>query len=281
MAILKNRSKIDSSFELTSFFLLKTKRVLTISLVLFSLISMSKSVAINTHISSLSLEIIGKSADFYNRVYQFFSHYFNNSAKIIRNMQIKAKENAQLKLKITELETMLTIQKHLEIENTTLKQMLSLIHPDNHTYVTARLIAINNNVFNKSAIIRAGANQDVALDQIVVGNKNLLGKIIQVGNNYSKVMLTSDLNSRIPVVTSISRTKAILAGDGNKTHLLYLPKDNHVEIGEQIITSGDGDIYPADILVGEIVNFTDEKVIVDSQNDLSTLDYVTIYSKPI
>ena len=91
-------------------------------------------------------------------------------------------------------------------------------------------------------------------------------------------MLLNDPNSRVPVITSTSRERGILAKQGDNMLLIYLSEDHKVEIGELIYTSGDGKIYPYGLLVGKIYKIDNDGIFVKLSANLNNLDFVTVQS---
>jgi rod shape-determining protein MreC len=104
----------------------------------------------------------------------------------------------------------------------------------------------------------------------------LVGRIAEVGDRASRVLLLTDLNSRIPVTLQGSHERAILAGDNSPRPLLaYLAPNAKPEVGERVVTSGDGGVFPPGIPVGVIVSVGGQ-VRVATSSDLSVIDYVKI-----
>ena len=91
-------------------------------------------------------------------------------------------------------------------------------------------------------------------------------------------MLLSDPHSRVPVVTSSSREKGILAKQGDNMLLIYLPEEHNVKPGELLYTSGDGKVYPYGLLVGKVDKVTDDGVFVELSASLNKIEFVAITS---
>ncbi len=127
-----------------------------------------------------------------------------------------------------------------------------------------------------SVIIDRGKFQGVSPNLPVVTSSGVMGRTFRAGLNFSSVLLLSDPNSRIPVVSSESRVKGILSGQGYQKPLalLYVHQNSALDRGELLVTSGLAGIYPkglpvarvADVLRSEISLF----LIVDA---LPLVDY--------
>jgi rod shape-determining protein MreC len=187
-----------------------------------------------------------------------------------------AKKNIELQLEIARLRHLQNNLDSISAENIALKDLLMVAKEEEFEYVTAKLLSVSFNPFSKTALISAGQKYGIEVDQIVVNAQGLVGKVTEVSSNYAKVMLISDVNSRIPVTASSSREKGILAGSGDKSRMLYLPDNHLMQEDERIITSGHGNIYPAGILVGYVSKITGNEVIINNAADLSKTEFVQI-----
>ena len=110
----------------------------------------------------------------------------------------------------------------------------------------------------------------------VLDGKNFIGKIVDVNYFSSRVLLISDLNSKIPVIVEPHGYHAILSGRGKKDHILeYLPENNLIENGDKIFTSGKEGIFSPGIPIGAI-KVAQNKIQVDLFSDLNQITYVNI-----
>jgi rod shape-determining protein MreC len=126
-------------------------------------------------------------------------------------------------------------------------------------------------------LINAGERDGVRKNQIVINQQGVVGRIIETGEKTARILLLTDLNSKIPVITSESRERCIAAGDNSEViKILYLPGDNKVKVGEQVFTSGDGDMFPADLQVGTIYAMTDKAFYIKPSVEWSRLGYVQV-----
>ena len=146
----------------------------------------------------------------------------------------------------------------LQHENKELRSLLNFPQVKNKVFTTSRIIAISSGPFYQGALIEGGMDQGLVNGNVVVSSQGLLGRIDKIGKNFSSVLLVTDLNSRIPVIVKSSKIKAILAGDNSeKAYLFYTPQNAQIKVGEEIITSGHGGVYPYGIPVGKVSGFYD------------------------
>ena len=166
----------------------------------------------------------------------------------------------------------------LEAENRSLRDLVNLAEVDRKSYVSARVIADPGGPFVHSVIVWAGSRNGIKEGQSVVTGKGLVGRVSDAGVKASRVILLTDLNSRVPVVIERSRQRAIVAGDNTEQpKLIYLPDGASVEPGDRLVTSGHGGIYIPGLPVGVVEKvMTDGTVRVNPLADLRKLEYVQV-----
>jgi rod shape-determining protein MreC len=128
--------------------------------------------------------------------------------------------------------------------------------------VTARLVLDAGGPFRRTLLANAGVDHGVKRGYAAVNENGLVGRVVSVGRRSSRVLLLDDYNSRVPVVGQLSRVRAIVEGDNSNAPTLQgvlrlgAPRlENVIGVqppleGEPVVTSGDGGLYPAGLLVG-------------------------------
>ncbi|MDE2466233.1 MAG: rod shape-determining protein MreC [Alphaproteobacteria bacterium] len=163
-------------------------------------------------------------------------------------------------------------------------QMLLHVVPDPAVNaVTARVIGDAARPFVKTMILDAGTRNGVHPGEAVVAPSGMVGRIYVTGQRTSWVILLTDLNSRVPVRTVKGNVHAILTGDNTPTPLLDTVSDPaRLKGGDQVVTSGDGGLLPANLPVGVVVK-DGEVMRVVLFADPATTDNVSIvdYRQPI
>ena len=140
-------------------------------------------------------------------------------------------------------------------ENLRLKQLIDERNINSEKYLLAKVLLDQQSPFLKSMIINKGYKHGVRLGVAVKDQSYYVGKIINVNLLTSRILLASDLNSKIPVVVEPGGVNAILSGNGNNNFadLEFLPKLNDIKEGAIVYTSGiDGIIAPA-IPIGKVI----------------------------
>jgi rod shape-determining protein MreC len=166
---------------------------------------------------------------------------------------------------------------NLAADNQQLRSLLKAVPENALSYVTARVIANSGGAFVRMILINAGSGDRVARGQAAMTGEGLVGRLTEVGDRASRVLLITDLNSRIPVTIENSRTAAVLAGDNSeRPRLMYLPSADAVKIGDRIVTSGEGGVFPPGVPIGIVSAIDGGGPRVEPYVELSQLGYVLV-----
>jgi len=186
-------------------------------------------------------------------------------------------ENAKLKQQNARLIQWQTVARKLQSENAALQQLLGVVHDKSAKYVSARVIAGSGGAFSNMLIVNAGLNNGVHKGHAVVSDRGIIGRVSQVSNRSARVLLLTDINSRVPVLIESNRTRAIMAGGNtSRTKLIHLPPGARVTPSDRIVTSGHGGAFPPGLPVGVVASVTDGGINVQLFADYSRLEYVRI-----
>ena len=118
---------------------------------------------------------------------------------------------------------------------------------------------------------------DVRKGQVVLSNRGVVGRIEQVGKLYSKIILITDINSKIPVMVERTRVRGILTGDNTPTpKMVFIPLEAELTVGDRIVTSGVAGTFPAGLPVGKISSIEKNNVKIKTFTNLERLEYVKI-----
>jgi rod shape-determining protein MreC len=170
-----------------------------------------------------------------------------------------------------------SIARDMKAENDSLRMLMNTVSISKNNYITARIVTDMSGPYVRSSLIGGGAEQGIKKDQAVISEQGLLGRIIEAGNNSSRVLLLSDINSRIPVMSESSHEKTILVGNNNELpSLSYAATDSAIKVGERIITSGDGGIFPRGIAVGVVTKIEKNIISVQPFVDAASIEYVSV-----
>ena len=145
------------------------------------------------------------------------------------------------------------------------------------THVTGLVLADSGSPFRQSVLLNVGLRDGIRDGWATMDGVGLVGRISGVGDQTSRVILLTDSNSRIPVMVQPSGQKAILSGDNSGAPVLeFLEKPDLVRPGDRVVTSGDGSVFPADLLVGEVAQSPDRRLRVRLAADYARLEFLRV-----
>lgn len=186
-------------------------------------------------------------------------------------------ENALLKAENARLNSLEADVRILRAENRYLRKVLNVVPEPMERSLTARVIGDASGVYNHSLLINAGLEEGVVGGMVALSNRGVVGRVVSVEDHSARVLLMTDINSRIPAITEFSRERGIITGaNGDLVKMNYLPEDSRVKIGEQILTSGDGVFFPVGMGIGMVENIVDNEVWVRPFYDKQRLEYVVL-----
>ena len=186
-------------------------------------------------------------------------------------------ENRTLREQVVRLEQWQEAARRLDAENQQLRGLLNFPVDPQTRQVTGRVIGDSGGSFVRSILVAVGAERGVAKGQAAMTGEGLVGRVSEVGERSARVLLITDLNSRIPVVVESTRDRAVLAGDNTvRPRLLYLSPDARLSPGDRVLTSGHGGALPAGLPVGVIADVGERGVLVQPYVDWARLDYVRL-----
>ena len=172
-------------------------------------------------------------------------------------------ENKRLKLENAELKNWQLQALKMDVEQKKLKELLNYIPPPKTTFVTAEVLSDNGSRFSRSLIVSAGRDQGVLKGDLAMTPAGVLGRIVEVGKNMSRLMLLTDYASRIPVRVGENQILGILTGDGStRPKVISLPADKTVSVGDVVFSSGQMGVYPTGLGIGVVESINDGDIKV-------------------
>ena len=205
---------------------------------------------------------IAATGNLINYVYRLIDLYQENAALEEENIRLLHWQQAALTL---------------ATENAQLHSLLKLAPEAALSYVTARVIADSGGAYVRNLMVNAGSDAGVVRGQAAITGTGLVGRVVEVGTRAARILLVTDLNSHIPVVIERSLQRAILSGDNSERPLLqYLDPASAMTVGDRIITSGEGGVFPPNLPVGVVAALDGEVPRVDPYVELSQVEYLRI-----
>lgn len=172
--------------------------------------------------------------------------------------------------------------RELERKLADLEALTRTVRESRIDFVTSRVIADSSGAFVRSVMIDVGEAQNVRAGYPVINAEGLVGRVIEAGPSSARVLLSTDLNSRIPVVVGKHGVRAVLVGDnGPEPRLLFLPPDAKIAKGDEVATSGTGGLFPRGLRIGTLTgDLSAPRVKVRAS--LEELEYLSVlfYDNP-
>ncbi len=203
-----------------------------------------------------------------------------SSAQSVTSFFVVRAENERLRTENERLLRWMLMAQQLEVENATLRAQLDFVSEITPRSIAARVVADPGGSFFHSLLINAGARNFVRRGQAVVSSGGLVGRIAEVGERSARVLLLTDLNSRIPAIVESTGDRVIATGNNTPwPELTYLPPNSPVSPGDRVLTSGHGGVFPPGLAIGFVAEASDSRVTVQPAvsltdvNDARILDY--------
>ena len=224
-----------------------------------------KTSSVATDIVSPVLDVLVVPAKALANIYD----YFKELQKIRDDNRRLREENRQL-LQLRDR------ARALDIENRLLAGLLNYTPPPESTFITARVIAEEGDAFSHSLIAYTG-DFPVKKGQVAVSDKGVVGRVDKVGSMYSKILLITDINSKIPVMVERTRVRGILSGDNSIwPKMVFIPLSAELTVGDRIVTSGVAGVFPPGLPVGKISSIEKNSVKIKPFTNLERLEYIKI-----
>ncbi|WP_415277958.1 rod shape-determining protein MreC [Candidatus Pelagibacter sp. Uisw_094] len=189
------------------------------------------------------------------------------------------KKNEKIKFELEILKAKDLSNEFIILENQRLKSIVDdyLVKSDT---IIAKVLSDKGSPFLRSIIINKGSKHKINLGMVVMDGAYLVGKVVEVNYLSSRVLLLSDLNSKIPVIVEPNAVFSILSGTGKNYGIIqYSKKYDDIKSESVIYTSGAGNLFKAGIPIGKINdNFLNDEKNVEFFSDFSQLRFVKVLS---
>lgn len=224
-------------------------------------------------------EIAGDTAAPALSVLQFPAKIASDIVSWSENIIFLYRENKELRAENELLKTWHVAAERLTAENERLRSLLGMKSITAAPVASARVVGQSSSNFVRSVIVNAGTDDNVEQNNTVLDQTGVVGRVMTAGKHTSRVLLLTDLNSRVPVKVLPSEVNAILAGDNSGTpSLIFIPGGVTFNVGDWIVTTGHGGVFPPDLPIGRISSLPQgAPPRVALTTDYSRLDMVRIY----
>ncbi len=186
-------------------------------------------------------------------------------------------QNQQLRDELQQMKAWKEAALQLEQKNARLLDLNKVRLDPRLTHVTGVVLADSGSPFRQSVLLNVGARDGIRDGWATMDGIGLVGRISGVGSRSSRVILLTDSNSRVPVTVQPSGQRAILSGDNSQLPPLdFLEDADAVQAGDRVVTSGDGEVFPAGLLVGQVARGTDGRLRVVLAADYQRLEFLRV-----
>ena len=162
-------------------------------------------------------------------------------------------QNQELRNELQKMRSWREAALQLEQENARLLDLNKVKLNPKLNYVSGKILVDSGNIFRQSAIINLGSLDGIVEGWAAMDGLGLVGRISGVGKKTSRVLFLTDTSSNVPVLIKPSNQRAILSGDNSiQPNLLFIENNKKIQPGDRILTSGDGGVFPANLLIGQV-----------------------------
>lgn len=194
-----------------------------------------------------------------------------------QSYQRLAQQNVDLRRELQDMKSWREAAIQLDQENARLRDLINVQLDPQLTRITGVVMADSGSPFRQSVLLNVGARDGILDGWPAMDGIGLVGRISGVGDETSRVILVTDTSSQIPVTIQPSGQRAILSGDNTINPLLQFIEDpDLVKPGDRVVTSGDGGVFPANLLIGQLARGTDGRMRARLSADLERLEFLRV-----
>tara|TARA_R110002073_G_scaffold69054_1_gene171297 strand:- start:7327 stop:8286 length:960 start_codon:yes stop_codon:yes gene_type:complete len=189
-----------------------------------------------------------------------------------------ADENAELRQQLVEARYWEDLAYRQRDRIEVYEAALDIDTPATRDRIGAWTVADPEGPFVRARLIGRGRDAGIDDGYPVINLYGLVGRVFESGRRSARILLLTDLNSRIPVMADRSNARAILIGDNTAfPRLDYVGRDADIQAGDRIVSSGDDGILPRGLPVGEAVEARDGSWRVRLYSDQAPVDFVWVW----
>ena len=185
----------------------------------------------------------------FGRLFSGFEQFFKNYIWL-KNLR---SENESLKREIVELQSRVTSYQEAYVENQRLRRLMDFKTSTKVETIPAQVIVHDLTGWFQTLMVDKGFRDEIAPDMPVVNDEGVIGRVLDVSDRYSRVLLITDQGSDVDAIDQRNRVRGILCGkDANGCLLKYIRGNLDIKEGDLVITSGKDGIYPKGLRLGVV-----------------------------
>ncbi|WP_037228376.1 rod shape-determining protein MreC [Roseobacter sp. GAI101] len=200
-----------------------------------------------------------------------------NLLRDFQSYQRLADQNQELRSELRQMQAWKEAALQLEQENARLLDLNNVRLDPRLTYITGVVLADSGSPFRQSVLLNVGARDGLVDGWAAMDGIGLVGRISGVAQNTARVILLTDASSRIPATIQPSGQRAIVAGDNSSAPPVdFLENPDLVRPGDRVISSGDGGVFPAGLLIGQVAADPGGRLRVRLAADYERLEFLRV-----
>ena len=188
-----------------------------------------------------------------------------------------AEQNRELRSELRQMQAWKEAALQLEQENARLLDLNTVRLDPRLTYVTGVVMADSGSPFRQSVLLNVGARDGIMDGWAAMDGIGLVGRISGTGDTTSRVILLTDAASSIPAVIQPSGQTALIRGDNTVAPVVdFLENPDLVRPGDRVVSSGDGGVFPAGLLIGQVAAAPSGRLRVRLAADYERLEFLRV-----
>ncbi|WP_425091550.1 rod shape-determining protein MreC [Tropicimonas sp. S265A] len=186
-------------------------------------------------------------------------------------------QNEELRRELQQMKAWREAALQLELENARLLDLNNVQIDPELTFITGVVTADSASPFRRSILLNVGSEDGVRDGWATMDGLGLVGRIAGTSRRTARVLLLTDPSSRVPVTIQPSGQNAMLVGDNSAAPRIdFIEATEQVRPGDRVVTSGDGGVFPADLLVGSVALGTDRRFRLRLAADYERLEFLRV-----
>lgn len=188
-----------------------------------------------------------------------------------------AEQNRELRSELRQMQAWKEAALQLEQENARLLDLNNVRLDPRLTFITGVVLADSGSPFRQSVLLNVGARDGIVDGWAAMDGIGLVGRISGTGSNTARVLLMTDASSSVPATIQPSGQSALITGDNTAAPAVdFLENPDQVRPGDRVVSSGDGDVFPAGLLIGQIAADPAGRLRVRLAADFERLEFLRV-----
>jgi len=200
-----------------------------------------------------------------------------NLLRDFQSYQRLSEQNRELRSELRQMQAWKEAALQLEQENARLLDLNNVRLDPRLTFVTGVVMADSGSPFRQSVLLNVGARDGIMDGWAAMDGIGLVGRISGTGKNTARVILLTDAASAVPSLIQPSGQTALVSGDNTAAPLIdFLENPDLVRAGDRVVSSGDGGVFPAGLLIGQIATDPAGRLRVRLSADYERLEFLRV-----